>query len=53
MAVNARPRKSRATADALSGEQDIRDKFWSTAKKAARQVPFMEELVAAPTTSRC
>lgn len=26
---------------------DAADKFWSTAKKAARHVPFMEEVVAA------
>ncbi len=47
MAANTRSRKSRSAAGAFSGEQEIRDKFWSTAKKAARQVPFMEELVAA------
>ncbi len=28
-------------------EQEISEKFWRTAKKAARQVPFMEEVVAA------
>lgn len=28
-------------------ENEVRAKFWRTAKKAARQVPFMEELVAA------
>lgn len=28
-------------------ERDVREKFWHTAKKAARQVPFMEEVVAA------
>lgn len=28
-------------------EDEVREKFWHTAKKAARQVPFMEELVAA------
>ncbi len=28
-------------------EGEVRAKFWRTAKKAARQVPFMEELVAA------
>ena len=27
-------------------EQRVRRKFWSTAKRAARQVPFMEEIVA-------
>lgn len=28
-------------------EREVRDKFWHTVKKAARQVPFMEEVVAA------
>ena len=28
-------------------ESEIREQFWRTAKKAARQVPFMEEVVAA------
>ncbi len=28
-------------------EQEVREKFWQTAKKAARQVPFMEDVVAA------
>lgn len=27
--------------------ESVRRKFWSTAKKAARQIPFMEELAAA------
>lgn len=27
-------------------ETEVREKFWRTAKKAARQVPFMEEVVA-------
>lgn len=27
-------------------EERVRERFWRTAKKAARQVPFMEELVA-------
>lgn len=27
-------------------ESEVREKFWRTAKKAARQVPFMEEVVA-------
>lgn len=30
----------------LGDESDVRKKFWSTAKQAARQIPFMEELVA-------
>ncbi|MBA3447002.1 MAG: DUF1232 domain-containing protein [Pseudaminobacter sp.] len=29
------------------GESEIRSKFWRTAKRAARQVPFMDEVVAA------
>ncbi len=28
-------------------EKEVRAKFWQTAKKAARQIPFMEEVVAA------
>ncbi|MCR9136808.1 MAG: YkvA family protein [Alphaproteobacteria bacterium] len=28
-------------------EHRIRDKFWGTVKKAARQVPFLEDVVAA------
>ena len=27
-------------------EADIRARFWRTARRAARQVPFMEEVVA-------
>ena len=34
-------------ADKLGGESEVREKFWRTAKKAARQIPFMEEVVAA------
>lgn len=33
------------TTDATEGE--VREKFWRTAKRAARQVPFMDEVVAA------
>ena len=32
---------------AHAGESEVRDKFWRTAKRAARQVPFMDEVVAA------
>lgn len=32
--------------DKLGNEGEVREKFWRTAKKAARQIPFMEELVA-------
>jgi uncharacterized membrane protein YkvA (DUF1232 family) len=28
-------------------ENEVREKFWRTARKAARQIPFMEDLVAA------
>ena len=28
-------------------ESEVRERFWHTAKKAARQMPFMEEVVAA------
>lgn len=28
-------------------EEDVRAKFWHTAKRAARRVPFMDEVVAA------
>lgn len=30
-----------------AGEGEVREKFWRTARKAARHVPFMEEVVAA------
>lgn len=29
------------------GDSEVRQKFWRTAKKAARHVPFMEDVVAA------
>ncbi len=31
----------------IVGEDNVRTKFWRTAKKAARQIPFMEDVVAA------
>lgn len=34
------------TADTAQ-ESEVREKFWRTAKKAARHVPFMDEVVAA------
>lgn len=34
-------------ADAQGSESELRDKFWRTARKAARQVPFMDQVVAA------
>ena len=32
---------------ARASESEVREKFWRTAKRAARQVPFMDEVVAA------
>jgi len=32
---------------AFPGEANVREKFWHTAKRAARHVPFMDEVVAA------
>ena len=31
----------------MSGERRVRAEFWRTAKRAARHIPFMEEVVAA------
>jgi len=33
--------------DFARDEKHVREKFWRTARKAARHVPFMEEVVAA------
>ena len=42
---SSQTRKSgKATA---TDEADLREKFWTTAKRAARHVPFMEDVVAA------
>lgn len=41
----ARFNSTRSAAD--TGESELRQKFWRTARKAARQVPFMDEVVAA------
>lgn len=38
--------KSRKPAGSSASEAGIRKAFWRTARRAARQVPFMEELVA-------
>ena len=46
MAKKTHSAKPSATVDATA-EGDLREKFWRTAKKAARQVPLMEEVVAA------
>ncbi len=35
------------TSAAAPSESEIREKFWRTAKRAARQIPFMDEVVAA------
>ena len=40
-----RSAKTDRTIDA--SESEVREKFWRTAKRAARQVPFMDEVVAA------
>lgn len=33
--------------DFVRDGKDVRDKFWRTARKAARHIPFMEDVVAA------
>lgn len=38
------PRKAKTT---QQHEDDVRQNFWRTAKRAARQIPFMEDLAAA------
>jgi uncharacterized membrane protein YkvA (DUF1232 family) len=43
----AATKRSADTDNAATTEGDLREKFWRTARKAARQVPFMDELVAA------
>jgi uncharacterized membrane protein YkvA (DUF1232 family) len=35
------------TTGATAREADLSEKFWRTARKAARQIPFMDEVVAA------
>lgn len=44
MAAKARSNQTEHTA---ATESELREKFWRTAKRAARQVPFMDEVVAA------
>ncbi|MBX3569101.1 MAG: DUF1232 domain-containing protein [Rhizobiaceae bacterium] len=34
------------SADTSEQERDVRARFWATARKAARQIPFMDEVVA-------
>ena len=38
--------KDFAAASVNADENEVREKFWRTAKKAARHVPFMDEVVA-------
>jgi uncharacterized membrane protein YkvA (DUF1232 family) len=45
MAAKTRSENADRTIEADEGE--VREKFWRTAKRAARQVPFMDEVVAA------
>ncbi len=42
----AETRFSKPDTAATGSEGEVREKFWRTAKKAARQVPFMDEVVA-------
>ena len=43
----AETRFSKTDSAAAGSESEVREKFWRTAKRAARQVPFMDEVVAA------
>lgn len=45
--ARARPTKGTEDRQAFDGEERVRADFWTTAKRAARHIPFMEELVAA------
>ena len=47
MADKARFNQSARAAGNTGGEEEFRERFWRTAKRAARHMPFMEELVAA------
>lgn len=38
--------KSRTADTSATTEDAVREKFWRTARKAARQIPFMDEVVA-------
>jgi uncharacterized membrane protein YkvA (DUF1232 family) len=42
----AESRFSKTENAATGSEGEVREKFWRTAKKAARHVPFMDEVVA-------
>jgi len=43
----AETRFSKTDSAATGSEGEVRETFWRTAKRAARQVPFMDEVVAA------
>ena len=43
----AKTRSENADSTTHADESELREKFWRTAKRAARQVPFMDEVVAA------
>jgi uncharacterized membrane protein YkvA (DUF1232 family) len=43
----AKPKNSKTHTSASAQDSDISTNFWRTAKKAARHVPFMEDVVAA------
>ncbi|WP_457940063.1 YkvA family protein [Mesorhizobium sp. 10J20-29] len=47
MAADNASDSTRGTTEQGAGEADLRQKFWRTARKAGRQVPFMDEVVAA------
>ena len=42
----AKTRSENADSTTHADESELREKFWRTAKRAARQVPFMDEVVA-------
>lgn len=45
--MDATTRSAHTDDTAHAQEGEVREKFWRTAKRAARQVPFMDEVVAA------
>ena len=47
MAAESPLQRSPSTRRQPPSESDMRERFWRTAKRAARQVPFMDEVVAA------
>jgi uncharacterized membrane protein YkvA (DUF1232 family) len=44
--TDTRSRRPRKPTGSPASDAGIREAFWRTARRAARQVPFMEELVA-------